>query len=203
MQQPAKRILVIACGAIAREIQQLKLLNTWSHMTLQAIDATLHFNPQKIPAAVEQKIRDGQGKFEKIFVAYADCGTYGALDDVLARHNIERLPGVHCYATFAGQDVFTDLQEEEPGTFYLTDFLVRHFERLVVAALKIDRHPELRKEYFGNYTRLIYLAQTTDTKLQEQAQDIAAFLGLKYVHRFTGYGELVPGLQQFVMTQAL
>lgn len=203
MLQKPEPVLVIACGAIARELQQLKRLNGWEHMTLQAIDATLHFRPHLITQAVAEKIEQAQGRFRSIFVAYADCGTYGALDRLIEQHGVERLRGLHCYATFAGQQQFEQFQDAEPGTFYLTDFLVQQFDRLVVKALKMDSHPELTEAYFGNYTRLIYLAQTHNPVLQQEAEKIAGFLTLDYQYVFTGYGELGPALKQFVATRAL
>ncbi|MFK8029665.1 MAG: DUF1638 domain-containing protein [Gammaproteobacteria bacterium] len=198
MRPQADSVLVIACGAIAREIHQLKRLNEWSHMDLQAIDARLHFTPDRIPQAVRDKLAAAGGIYRKIYVAFADCGTYGALDRVLEEFDVERLPGLHCYATFAGQARFEQFHEEEPGTFYLTDFLVRHFERLVVSALKIDTHPELKQAFFGNYSRVIFLAQTANPALRERAREIAQFLELHFCEVNTGCGELVPELASFV-----
>jgi len=198
VQPPAKTVLVIACGAIAREIHQIKLLNGWQHMELQAIDASLHFKPVKIAPAVRDKLERAKGKYEKIYVAFADCGTYGELDRVLSDYSVERLPGLHCYATFAGQVQFEQYQDSDPGTFYLTDFLVRHFERFVVKALKFDVHPELKQQFFGNYTKALYLAQTSSPALQKKAQDIAEYLELEYLETHTGYGELVPELTAFM-----
>ncbi|MEM7084023.1 MAG: DUF1638 domain-containing protein [Pseudomonadota bacterium] len=199
MPQPAKTLLVIACGAIAREIHQLKTLNNWEHMALQAIDASLHFTPEKIAPAVRAKLEEAQHQFERIYVAFADCGTYGALDSVLGDFSgVERLPGLHCYASFAGQAEYERLHDEDPGTFYLTDFLVQHFERFVVKALRFDEHPELKEMFFGNYNRVVYLAQTRNAKLEQRARDIAEYLNLRYEESYTGYGELVPELNAFV-----
>ncbi len=131
-------------------------------------------------------------------MAYADCGTGGALDPVLERHGVERLPGAHCYGFLAGNDEWDAMQEDDPATFYLTDFLARHFDALVVRSLKLDTHPELMPLMFGNYRRLIYLAQTDDPDLDRRAEEAAAFLGLAYERRRTGYGELVPSLTRFV-----
>jgi hypothetical protein len=133
-----------------------------------------------------------------VFVAYADCGTGGALDAVLEAHGVERLPGAHCYGFFAGNDAFEVMHEEEPATFYLTDFLARHFDALVVRGLKLDRHPELLPLVFGNYRRLVYLAQTDDAELLERARKAADYLGLAFERRDTGYGELKPSLERFV-----
>jgi len=197
-------ILVIACGALAREIQQLKLMNHWQHMKIQCIDAKLHFRPALIPERLKARIRDARGKYSRIFVAYADCGTGGMIDRVLEEEggDIERLPGAHCYQFFAGGDVFDQLAEAEPGTFYLTDFLVRYFDRLVVRALKLDTHPELLGAFFGNYKRVVYLSQTRDGALLEKAKAAAGFLRLDFVHLHSGYGGLETGLRLQMETQA-
>ncbi len=198
MPQRDKTVLVIACGAIAREIHQIRQLNNWSHMELQAIDASLHFMPTKIAPAVREKLARGEGLYEKIFVAFADCGTYGELDRVLDEFSVERLPGLHCYATFAGQLKFETCQDEDPGTFYLTDFLVQHFDRFVVRALKLDTHPQLKQQFFGNYNRVMYLAQTRNPELERKAREIASYLELSFDKVDTGYGELLPELQAAV-----
>jgi hypothetical protein len=190
---------VIACGALAREIQHLKTLNGWSHMTLQCLDADLHNRPQLITPRLKAKIDQNRDKFEHIFVAYADCGTGGELDKLLAAENIERLPGAHCYSTFAGEDRFLQLAEQEPGTFYLTDFLAQHFDRLIVRGLKLNVHPELRDAFFGNYRRLVYLSQKIDDGLMQHARSAAAFLKLDFEHLHCGYGELESSLNTQVI----
>ncbi|TNF87964.1 MAG: DUF1638 domain-containing protein [Gammaproteobacteria bacterium] len=187
-------ILVITCAAIAREVNEIKKLGQWSQMDLQAITADLHSHPEKIPAAVAEKIDRARDRYEHIFVAYGDCGTSGELDRVLQERGVKRLPGAHCYDFLAGRDVYEKMQDDEPGTFYLTDFLAQHFERLVIEVLGIDRHPELLQMYFGNYTRLIYLAQTDSDELTELARAAAERLGLKFERVFTGMGEMVPAL---------
>ena len=187
-------ILVITCAAIAREVNEIKKLGQWSQMDLQAITADLHARPEKIAPAVAEKIDAARGKYEHIFVAYGDCGTSGELDRVLKERGVKRLPGAHCYDFLAGRDSFEQMQEDEPGTFYLTDFLTQHFQRLVIEILGIDRHPELLEMYFGNYTRLIYLAQTDSPELTELARDAAGQLGLRFERVFTGMGEMVPEL---------
>jgi hypothetical protein len=192
------RVLVLACGAIAREVLAVIELNGWQHVDVRCLPAKLHSTPARIPAAVDAKLREVAGRYERVFVAYADCGTAGALDRVLASHGVERLPGAHCYGFLAGNAAWEQLHEAEPGTFYLTDFLARHFDALIVRALKIDRHPELLPSYFGNYRRLLYLAQTDDPALRERARAAAATLGLAYEERRTGYGELLPSLTRFV-----
>ena len=187
-------ILVITCAAIAREVNEIKKLGAWEQMDLQAITADLHSRPEKIPAAVAAKIDAARDRYEHIFVAYGDCGTSGELDRVLDERGVKRLPGAHCYDFLAGRDTYEQLQDDEPGTFYLTDFLAQHFQRLVIEVLGIDRHPELKEMYFGNYTRLVYLAQTDSDELTEQARAAADKLGLRFERIFTGMGEMVPEL---------
>lgn len=188
--------LIIACGALAREIIALIRQHDWQHLRVQCLPARLHNTPAEIPGAVAAKLQEAQGRYAQVFVAYADCGTGGALDRVLAEYGAERLPGAHCYAFFAGEQTFDALAEAEPGTFYLTDFLTRHFDRLVMQGLGLDRHPELLPMYFGHYRKLVYLRQTHDEKLPVLAQEAAARLGLSYHEHFTGYGELTPALRQ-------
>ena len=193
----AAPVLIIACGALAREIVALKRLNAWSDIDVQCLPPELHNRPERIPAAVDDAIAAARARYARIFVAYADCGTGGRLDAVLEKHGVERLPGAHCYQLFATASVFAELSEAEPGTLYLTDFLARHFERLVIEGLGIDRHPELAEEYFRNYTRVVYLVQSRDEKLRRGARAAAARFGLEYVERYTGYGELATSLTAF------
>ncbi len=185
-----KPVLVIACGALAKEIVELQRLNGWTHMKIQCLPAELHNRPEKIPGAVRAQIEKQGGRFEHIFVAYADCGTGGMLDKMLDEYGIKRLPGAHCYEFFTGSAEFSELAEAEPGTFYLTDFLTRHFDRLIKEGLGLDRHPELMSDYFGNYRRLVYLSQTKSTQLEAQARVHADYLGLEYMHRHTGLGRV-------------
>ena len=183
-------VLVIACGALAREITEVKRRYGWRHLSLKCIDARLHNRPEKIPGAVRAMIRRHAADFEHIFVAYADCGTGGLLDTVLLEEGVERLPGAHCYQSYAGAERFSTLADAEPGSFYLTDFLVRHFDRLVVRPLGLDEHPELRDAYFGNYTRLVYLSQSGDSALLEGAKRAAKRLSLDFEHVHSGLGEV-------------
>lgn len=199
---PAPKILVIACGAIARELVRIRELNGWDHVELQCLPAELHNRPQDIPAAVLRKIEEQGGKYERVFVGYADCGTGGLLDRALAGSGVERIPGAHCYEFFAGSDLFHDLAAEEPGSFYLTDFLVRHFERLVVRGLGLERHPGLQSAYFGNYRRVVYLAQTEDVDLQALARQHAHYLGLEYHYRYLGDGPLKLSLGSSLKLEA-
>src|SRR4029450_9824127 len=170
---PEARVLVLACGAIAREVLAVIELNGWSHVDVRCLPAKLHSRPERIPAAVDAKLRALAPRYERVFVADADCGTGGALDPVLERHGVERLPGAHCYGFLAGNDVWDEIQEEDPATFYLTDFLARPPDPLVVRALKLDAHPELLPLVFGNYRRLVYLAQTDNPDLDRRAESAA------------------------------
>ena len=186
--------LVIACGALAHEVTALRRANGWDHLVVQCLPADLHNRPEGIPEAVRGKIRAARGAYAQIFVAYADCGTGGRLDAVLAEEGVERIPGAHCYGFFAGSDLFTRLSEAEPGTLYLTDFLARHFERLIIRGLGIDRHPELEHEYFRNYRKVVYLAQREDAELLARARAAAERLKLHFEHHVTGYGDLEKAL---------
>jgi hypothetical protein len=194
----AKRPLVIGCGALAPELVALTRRAGLPAMDLTCLPASLHNRPERIPAAVVARIRRARRDgYDRIFVAYADCGTGGLLDRALEAEGVERLAGAHCYEVYAGREAFAGLAEGEPGTFYLTDFLVRNFDRLVVRGLGLDRHPELLPVYFGNYTRLLYLAQSEDATLTATAAAGALRLGLAFERRFTGLGELEPAVRAF------
>ena len=193
---PPGRTLLIACGALAKEIVEVIRLNGWTHLGITCLPAIWHNTPEKIPEAVRQKIRANRPDYERILVAYGDCGTGGLLDQVLEDEKVERIEGAHCYAFFAGLADFDDMADRDPGCFYLTDYLVRHFDRLIIQGLGLDRHPDLLPVYFGNYTTLIYLAQTTDEDLEARAKAAAEQLGLAYQYRFTGYGGLGDFIQQ-------
>lgn len=192
-----EQTLVIACGALAREIDELKRVNGWEHLHLACLDAKLHHRPALIPDRLRDKIRRNKERYDRIYVAYADCGTRGEIDRVIAEEGpgIDRLPGVHCYQFFAGSDRFAALADAEPGTFYLTDFLAQHFDRFVIEPLQLDKHPELHDAYFGNYRRAVYLSQTRDETLLGLAQEAADRLGLEFEHVHCGYGELETGLR--------
>ncbi len=194
---PTRPALVIACGALAREITTLVENNQWHHLRVQCIPAKIHNTPQLIPDAVRKIIHAARDNYSEIFVAFADCGTGGLLDTVLEEEQVERLPGAHCYEFFAGSEVFAAMTEEELGTFYLTDFLARHFDRLILKELGILDHPQLRDMYFANYKKLVYLAQSDNPKLTELAQDAARKLNLEYEYRRTDYGDLETGLTRF------
>jgi Protein of unknown function (DUF1638) len=192
------RTLLIACGALARETLAVVEASGLSHLDVTCVSALLHNRPERIPEAVRAKIREHRQRYARILVLYGDCGTGGELDWVLAEEGVERIAGPHCYAFYAGQEVFDALADAEPGTFYLTDFLVRQFDTLVIEGLGLDRHPELLPLYFGNYSRLVYLAQTEDVELEKGARAAAERLGLEYEHRFTG----LSGLAAFVRAAA-
>ena len=197
-QQAGK--LLIACGALAREIQHLIDINGWIDVDVQCLPADLHNRPDQIPKRVLDKFQSNRDRYADIFVAYADCGTGGLLDGMLERLGVERLRGAHCYQFYAGSDVFEQLHDAEPGTFYLTDFLARHFDRLIMDELGLNRHPELKQTYFGNYTRLLYLSQTERPELITKARSAADRLGLEFEHRSTGFGELETGLDRFMVS---
>jgi hypothetical protein len=191
---PRGRVLVIACGALAREILALKRLNGWEHLDLTCLPAKLHLWPDRIPAAVEAAVAEARPRYGRIFVAYADCGTGGLLQARCAALGVEMIAGPHCYSFFDGNDAFAERAEEEMTAFFLTDFLVRQFDAFVWKPMGLDRHPELRDMLFGNYEKLIYLAQTEDPALDVAAQEAAGRLGLAYERRFTGYGDLAGAL---------
>jgi hypothetical protein len=203
MSTESPNTLVIACGALAREIVALKRANHWAALDVTCLPAELHNRPEQIPAAVRAAIRENRSRYPAIFVAYADCGTGGRLDGVLQEEGVERLPGAHCYEFFATSTLFHALAAAEPGTFYLTDFLLRHFERLVTQGLGLDRHPELADQYFRHYRRLTYLAQTRNEAALEQARAIAVRMNLEFEYRFTGYGELAVRLGRLVAGEAV
>ncbi len=187
-------ILLLACGALAREILALKSANGWDHMDLLCLPANLHLWPDRIPDAVEKAVRDHGPRYDEVFVVYADCGTGGLLQARCADLGVEMVAGPHCYAFFEGVEAFAAKAEDEMTAFYLTDFLVRQFDAFVWKPMGFDRHPELIPMMFGNYTKLIYQAQTQDPALDAKARACAARLGLAYERRFTGYGDLEGAL---------
>jgi hypothetical protein len=191
-------MLIIACGALAHEITALRRANGWDQLDVRCLPAELHNRPERIPAAVRALIQASRCHYRSIFVAYADCGTGGLLDAVLREEGVERIPGAHCYEFFATGPVFAALAEAEVGTFYLTDFLLRHFERLVIRGLGLDQHPELFPTYFGNYRKLVYLAQAPLPGAAAEAAAIAARMGLQFEYLETGYGTLATTLSAAV-----
>ncbi len=188
--------LVIGCGALAREL--LAVTERIPGLEVACLSPDLHNRPGGIPAAVRRRIHEARADgYERIFIAYADCGTGGLLDPVLADEGVERLPGAHCYEVFAGSATFAELADAEPGTFWLTDFLARNFERLVIRGLGIDRHPELQATYFAHYTRVVFLSQTDDPDLLAMARRAADRLGLSFEHRPTGIAGLTAPILEF------
>ncbi len=188
-----KKILILACGALAREILALIEINDWAHMELQCIPAKLHLYPEKIPQAVREAVAQYRGEYDEIFLAFADCGTGGLLQKTADELGVEMIEGPHCYSFFDGNEQFA--ARGEVTAFYLTDFLTRQFEAFVWQPMGFDKHPELIEVMFGNYEKLVYLAQTEDAELDAKAQDAAKRLGLDYERRFTGYGDLQKALQ--------
>lgn len=189
------RILLIACGALAREILDLKEANGWSHLDLTCLPAKLHLYPEKITDEVRAAVKKLRGKYDDIFVVYADCGTGGLLEAECEKLGVQMVAGPHCYSFFEGNDRFSKISEDEITTFYLTDFLVRQFDAFIIKPMGLDRHPDLRDMYFGNYEKLVYQAQTDDPALTAKAKTCADRLGLAFERRFTGYGDLARTLK--------
>ena len=187
-------VLLIACGALAREIVDLIERNRWTAFDLQCLPAKWHNTPDKIVPGVREKIRAAKPNYRSIFVLYGDCGTGGLLDAMLAEEGVERIEGPHCYAFFSGNADFAARADDDVTSFFLTDYLARHFDKLIWTGLGLDRHPELLPLYFGNYRKIVYLAQTRDEDLAKKAVAAARRLGLDYEYRFTGYGELESSL---------
>ncbi len=188
------RVLLLACGALAREIIDLKKSYHWDHLDLQCLPAIYHNHPEKIVPAIETAVENQRGAYDEIFVVYADCGTGGLLATACATLGVKMVEGPHCYSFFEGNDTFA--ARDEMTAFYLTDFLVRQFEAFVWKPLGLDRHPELRDMYFGNYEKLVYQAQTDDPALTALAKSHADRLKLRFERRFTGYGDLSTTLAQ-------
>lgn len=189
-----EKVRVIACGAIAREIIAINKVNGLDHIELQCLPAIWHAYPEKITPGVENAIAEARAEgIERIFVGYADCGTGGLLDALCAREGVERIEGPHCYSFFSGNETFAR-DDDDVTSFFLTDFLARQFESFVIEPLGLDRHPQLKPMYFGNYRKLVYLSQLEDESLQRKAKEAADYLGLEYEYRFTGYGDLTSAL---------
>ncbi|WP_300434329.1 DUF1638 domain-containing protein [uncultured Mameliella sp.] len=187
------RILLLACGALAREILALIRLNGWDHMDLACLPAILHNHPEKITGAVRAAVDKHRPNYARICVVYADCGTGGLLQVACDEMGVEMVPGPHCYAFFDGLSAFE--ARDEVTAFYLTDFLCRQFDAFVWKPLGLDRHPQLREMYFGNYDRLVYLAQTENAELTARAEACAERMGLAFERRYTGYGDLARVLE--------
>ena len=189
------KALLLACGALGREIVDMIERNRWTAFDLQCLPAKWHNTPDKIVPALREKIREAKPRYQSIFVLYGDCGTGGDIDKLLAEEGIERLEGPHCYAFFSGQETFASTADEDVTAFFLTDYLARHFDKLIWEGLGMDKHPELLPMYFGNYTKIVFLAQTRNEELAKKAMAAAKKLGLAYEYRYTGYGELERDLK--------
>ena len=190
------RLLVIGCGALAEELAALKRANHWTRLDIKCLDAALHNRPERIADRLESVLAQHHAEYTNILIAYADCGTRGAVDRVAQQFNAQRLPGAHCYEFYATSPVFAALAEAEPGTFYLTDFLARHFDRLVVEEMKLDEHPELEEMLFGRYRKVVYLAQGDSSELLDQAERAATRLKLPLEVVTTGYGLLAKKVEE-------
>ena len=185
-----KDILIIGCGAIAHEVSEIIELNNWDNVRLQCLNAELHNTPKILPKKIKEAIDSNINDYSKIFLAYADCGTGGLIDLLLKDYDIERLDGAHCYEFYSGSSVFKELSEKEIGTFYLTDFLVKNFDRLVIEGLGIQKYPSLKEDYFRNYKNVVYLAQLQDNVLESKARECADYLNLEFSVHFTGLKNL-------------
>jgi hypothetical protein len=195
-EHQVRRVRIIACGAIARETMAVLAENRLGHVELTCLPAILHNHPERIAPEIEREIGEARAAgIDSIFIAYADCGTGGRLDAVCDREGVERIPGPHCYSFFLGNAEFEAEGEGTMRAFFLTDFLARQFDAFVTKPLGLDRHPQLRDMYFGNYEKLVYLAQSDDAELNRRAEAAARFLGLAYERRRTGYGDLATSLE--------
>ena len=188
------RLLLIACGALAREILAVIKTNAWDHIDIQCLPAIYHNHPEKIVPAIRKTVIGNIDKYSNIFVVYADCGTGGQLKKLCNEMGLKMINGPHCYSFFEGNEVFQ--KRDELTSFYLTDFLVRQFDSFFWRPMGLDKHPELRDVYFSNYTTLVYQAQIKDKELQSIARDCARRMGLAYEYRFTGYGDLETALHK-------
>jgi Protein of unknown function (DUF1638) len=196
IETAGSQVLLIACGALAREIVDLADANQWKGFDIQCLPAKWHNTPDLIVPGVRDKIAKARGRYRNIYVLYGDCGTGGQLDTLLREEGVERIEGPHCYAFFSGNAAFVARADTEFTAFYLTDYLARHFDKLIWEGLGLHKHPELMPDYFGNYTKIVYLAQTQDEELRTKAEAAAVKLGLDYEYRFTGYGELADVLSK-------
>ena len=192
-----EKVLVIACGMIAREVLAVKERLGLDYLELTCLPAEFHYYPDRIPPAMDAAIEKARAQgYAHIFAGYADCGTGGMLDRVLERHGVERMAGPHCFAFYQGEAAFARVADDDMLSFYMTDFLCRQFDAFFMKPLRLDRHPELAQDFFGNYEKVVYLAQTDDPSLEKVAQDAATMLGLAYEKRMTGYGDLESALEQ-------
>ena len=199
MSEACHNTLVLACGALAKEVLALKTSMGLADgvFDLQCLPASYHNHPEKIVPALKETLDDKGKNYDHVLIGYGDCGTGGGLDRLLEDYpKAERLPGAHCYAFYAGLAEFNDMMEEELGSFFLTDYLVRHFKTLIIKGFGMDRYPNLKETYFEHYKRLIYMSQDPTDELIELARDAAEFLGLAFEHRHVGYGDLATYIAQ-------
>lgn len=196
------RSLVLACGALINEIKAVRELNGLLDVSIECLPASHHMHPERIPGDLRRRLDRAVEQYDHVLVGYADCGTAGQIDEICAEYGVARIGGAHCYEFFAGQEHFAAIHDDDPTVFYLTDFLARHFDRFVMDGLGITEHPQLLSAYFGNYTRVVYLAQTDDPALDARAEAAADTLGLRYERRATGYGELAETVVEFARTAA-
>ena len=191
------QVALLICGALGKEVKTIVDQRGWA-VDIYGVPAMHHFYPKKIVDAVDRRLAELSARYQRVVVVYGDCGTAGSLDPVLDRHEAVRLPGPHCYEMYAGAEEFERLCEEQPATFFLTDWLVRNFERAVVRGLGLDRYPELKSAYFQNYTDCVYLAQLPTESLREKAAQISQYLELPLEIRSVGFGELETRLAALV-----
>ena len=191
------KVGVVACGAIATHISQIAERREWP-ITIYPLPPLLHNHPEKIAIEVDRLLSELAGQYDSLAVAYADCGTYGAIDEVVAKHKVSRLAGNHCYDIFAGQKEIERLMQEEPGTYFLTDFLVRSFHRSVISELGLDRFPDLLPDYFGNYRRIVWLATSPSDELKSAATAAATALDLELEIRLVGDSGLERALAEIL-----
>jgi hypothetical protein len=191
-----EKTLIIACGALSHEIVELIRVNNWSHLELTCLPAYWHHVPDRIPSGLRKKIRESRGKYKHIYVMYGDCGTWGKIDEVVDEEGVERIEGPHCFSFLMGNSDFDEYSESDITTFYLSDFFCKYFEKFVWEALGLDRRDDMVDFVFGNYKKVVYMAQTDDQELREKAESIAVRLKLDYEYRFTGYGDMEKVMQQ-------
>lgn len=191
----AEKLLVIACGMIAREVLAVRDRHGFEHLELRCLPAEFHYYPDRIPPAMDAAIAEARAEgYSHIYVGYGDCGTGGMLDKVCEKHGVERIAGPHCFAFYQGVETFAKIADDDFTAFYMTDFLCRQFDAFFMRPLGLDRHPELAQDYFGHYEKVVYLAQTDDPELDKVAEGAARMLGLAYEKRRTGYGDLDQAL---------
>ena len=195
--------LIIACGALSHEIVDLIEINGWNHIDLTCLPAYWHHVPEKIPAGLRKKIRENREAYQNIYVMYGDCGTWGQIDGVVEEEGAERIEGPHCFSFLMGNAEFDQYSENDITTFYLTDFFCKYFEKFVWEALGLNRRDDMVDFVFGNYRKVIYIAQTKNTELEIKAREIAKRLKLDYEYRFTGYGDMEKRMSDLKIKVAL